>query len=47
MRLVVAVGGASGSPYAKRLPDRPGIPNELMRRWTGVSPHGCGEPTEE
>ena len=30
-----------------RVLDRLGIPNELMRRWTGVSPHGCGEPTEE
>jgi len=30
-----------------RVLDRVGIPNELMRRWTGVSPHGCGEPTEE
>ena len=30
-----------------RVLDRLGIPNALMRRWDGISPHGCGEPTEE
>jgi 4-hydroxy-3-polyprenylbenzoate decarboxylase len=29
-----------------RLLDRLGVPNELMRRWDGVSPHACGDPTE-
>ena len=29
-----------------RLLDRLGVPNDLMRRWDGVSPHACGEPTE-
>ena len=30
-----------------RVLDRLGIPNELMRRWTGVNPQGCGEIPEE
>ncbi len=30
-----------------RVLDRMGIPNELMRRWDGISPHHCGDPTEE
>jgi len=29
-----------------RLLDRLGVPNELMRRWDGISPHACGDPTE-
>ncbi len=29
-----------------RVLDRLGIPNEMMRRWDGVSPHHCGDPTE-
>ena len=29
-----------------RVLDRMGIPNELMRRWDGISPHHCGDPTE-
>ena len=29
-----------------RLLDRLGLPNELMRRWDGISPHACGEPVE-
>ena len=29
-----------------RLLDRLGVPNDLMRRWDGISPHACGEPTE-
>ncbi|HQR29345.1 MAG TPA: UbiX family flavin prenyltransferase [Anaeromyxobacteraceae bacterium] len=30
-----------------RVLDRLGIPNEIMRRWAGMNPQGCGEPTEE
>jgi 4-hydroxy-3-polyprenylbenzoate decarboxylase len=30
-----------------RVLDRLGIPNEMMRRWDGISPHHCGDPTEE
>ncbi len=30
-----------------RVLDRMGIPNEVMRRWDGISPHHCGDPTEE
>jgi 4-hydroxy-3-polyprenylbenzoate decarboxylase len=29
-----------------RVLDRLGIPNEMMRRWDGISPHHCGDPTE-
>ena len=29
-----------------RVLDRVGIPNEMMRRWDGISPHHCGDPTE-
>lgn len=29
-----------------RVLDRIGIPNEMMRRWDGISPHHCGDPTE-
>jgi 4-hydroxy-3-polyprenylbenzoate decarboxylase len=29
-----------------RLLDRLGVPNELMRRWDGISPHACGDPVE-
>jgi 4-hydroxy-3-polyprenylbenzoate decarboxylase len=29
-----------------RLLDRLGVPNDLMRRWDGISPHACGDPTE-
>ena len=29
-----------------RLLDRLGVPNELMRRWDGISPHACGDPLE-
>jgi 4-hydroxy-3-polyprenylbenzoate decarboxylase len=29
-----------------RVLDRLGIPNEMMRRWDGISPHQCGDPTE-
>jgi 4-hydroxy-3-polyprenylbenzoate decarboxylase len=29
-----------------RILDRMGIPNEMMRRWDGISPHHCGDPTE-
>jgi 4-hydroxy-3-polyprenylbenzoate decarboxylase len=29
-----------------RVLDRLGIPNEVMRRWDGISPHHCGDPTE-
>jgi len=29
-----------------RLLDRLGVPNELMRRWDGISPHACGDPAE-
>jgi len=30
-----------------RVLDRLGIPNELMRRWNGLSPQAGGEPTED
>jgi 4-hydroxy-3-polyprenylbenzoate decarboxylase len=30
-----------------RVLDRLGIPNELMRRWDGISPPHRGEPTED
>ncbi len=30
-----------------RVLDRLGIPNEIMRRWAGMNPQGCGEPTED
>jgi 4-hydroxy-3-polyprenylbenzoate decarboxylase len=30
-----------------RVLDRLGIPNELMRRWNGLSPRAGGEPTED
>ena len=30
-----------------RVLDRMGIPNEIMRRWAGMNPQGCGEPTED
>jgi len=30
-----------------RVLDRLGIPNEMMRRWDGISPNPCGDPTEE
>ncbi len=29
-----------------RLLDRLGVPNDLMRRWDGISPHACVDPTE-
>jgi 4-hydroxy-3-polyprenylbenzoate decarboxylase len=29
-----------------RVLDRIGIPNEMMRRWDGISPHHSGDPTE-
>jgi 4-hydroxy-3-polyprenylbenzoate decarboxylase len=29
-----------------RLLDRLGLPNDLMERWDGVSPHACAEPVE-
>ena len=29
-----------------RVLDRLGVPNELMRRWDGISPHACGDPME-
>ncbi len=29
-----------------RVLDRLGVPNELMRRWDGISPHACGDPVE-
>ena len=30
-----------------RVLDRLGIPNELMRRWSGMNPDGCAGPTED
>jgi 4-hydroxy-3-polyprenylbenzoate decarboxylase len=30
-----------------RVLDRLGIPNELMRRWNGLSPQAGGEPMED
>jgi 4-hydroxy-3-polyprenylbenzoate decarboxylase len=30
-----------------RLLDRLGLPNDLMERWDGVSPHACADPVEE